>query len=119
MVRNSLKLVPWKDYKSVTADLKSIYQSATETEARAQLDHFCDKWADKYPQIRKSWNDNWHNLIAIYDYPPEIRKVIYTTNAIESLNSVVRKSTRNRKVFPDDQSAMKVVYMAIQQAAKK
>jgi len=119
MVRNSLKLVPWKDYKTVTADLKLIYQATTETEASAQLEHFAQKWNDKYPQINKSWSDNWHNLIAIYDYPPEVRKAIYTTNAIESLNSVVRKATRNRKVFPDDQAALKVVYLAIDQASKK
>ena len=119
MVRNSLKLVPWKDYKAVTRDLKLIYQAATEAEAQTQLDAFAEKWDGKYPQISKSWRDNWHNLIAIYDYPAEIRKVIYTTNAIESLNSVVRKSTRNRKIFPDDDSALKVVYLAIQEASKK
>jgi len=119
MVRNSLKLVPWKDYRAVTGDLKLIYQSSTEAEAQEQLTKFAEKWDDKYPQISKSWQNNWHNLITIYEYPPEIRKVIYTTNAIESLNSVVRKATRNRKVFPDDQSAMKVVYLAMQQASKK
>jgi transposase-like protein len=80
---------------------------------------FAAAWDEKYPQISKSWRANWTNLIAIFDYPAEIRKVIYTTNAIESLNSVVRKSTRNRKVFPDDQSAVKVVYLAIQEASKK
>lgn len=119
MIRNSLKLVPYKDYKAVTADLKLIYQAPTESEAQNQLEHFADKWDEKYPQISKSWQSNWHNLIAIYDYPPDIRKAIYTTNAIESLNSVVRKATRNRKVFPDDASAKKVVYLAIEQAAKK
>ena len=119
MIRNSLKLVPWKDYKAVTADLKLIYQGTTEIEAQAHLEQFALKWDDKYPQISNSWSDNWHNLIAIYDYPPEVRKAIYTTNAIESLNSVVRKATRNRKVFPDDQSAMKVVYLAVDQASKK
>ena len=119
MVRNSLKLVPWKDYKAVTSDLKLIYQASTETEAQAQLEQFEKTWDDKYPQISKSWRSNWHNLIAIYDYPAEIRKIIYTTNAIESLNSVIRKSTRNRKIFPDDQSALKVVYLAIQEASKK
>jgi transposase-like protein len=119
MVRNSLKLVPWKDYKAVTIDLKLIYQASTEMEAQAQLEQFEKTWDDKYPQISKSWRGNWHNLIAIYDYPAEIRKVIYTTNAIESLNSVIRKSTRNRKIFPDDQSALKVVYLAIQEASKK
>jgi transposase-like protein len=119
MVRNNLKLVPWKDYKAVTADLKQIYQSSTELEAQNKLEQFAAIWDDKYPQISKSWRANWPNLIAMYDYPAEIRKVIYTTNAIESLNSVVRKATRNRKVFPDDQSALKVVYLAMQEASKK
>ena len=119
MVRNSMKLVPYKDYKAVTADLKQIYQSSTEEEAEQQLLQFGEKWDAKYPQISQSWKNNWHNLIAIYNYPPDIRKAIYTTNAIESLNSVVRKATRNRKVFPDDDSAKKVVYLAIQEASKK
>ena len=119
MVRNSLKLVPWKAYKAVTADLKAVYQATTEAEAQANLAAFSEKWDDKYPQITKSWTDNWHNPIAIFDYPPEVRKAIYTTNAIESLNSVVRKATRNRKVFPNDDSARKVVYLAIEQASRK
>ncbi len=75
------------------------------------LAQFAPTWDEKYPQISESWWASWPNLIAIYDYPTEIRRMIYTTNAIESLNSVVRKSTRNRKVFPNDQSAMKVVYL--------
>ena len=91
MVRNSLKLVPWKDYKAVVADLKRIYQSITEQEAHLELDRFCENWDEKYPQIGKSWRSNWENLITIFDYPADIRKVIYTTNAIESLNSVIRK----------------------------
>jgi putative transposase len=111
--------VPWKNYKAVTSDLKLIYQASTEVEAQAQLEQFEKTWDDKYPQISKSWRSNWHNLIAIYDYPAEVRKVIYTTNAIESLNSVIRKSTRNRKKFPDDQSALKIVYLTIQEASKK
>ncbi len=119
MVRNSLKLVPWKDYKAVSADLKLIYQASTELKAQDELDRFAATWDEKYLQISKSWQANWSNLIVIYDYPAPIRKVIYTTNAIESLNSVIRKSTRNRKVFPDDQSAMKVVYLAMQEATKK
>ena len=82
-------------------------------------DRFAATWDEKYPQISKSWRANWPNLMVIYDYPAPIRTVIYTTSAIESLNRVIRKSTRNRKVFPDDQSAMKVVYLAIQEATKK
>ncbi len=119
MIRNSLKLVPWKDYKGVTADLKKIYQSASEAEASAALENFADTWDDKYPQISKSWRDHWLNLITIFDYPPQIRKAIYTTNAIESLNSVIRKATKKRKLFPTDDSALKVVYLAINQASKK
>lgn len=119
MIRNSLKLVPWKDYKGVTADLKAIYQSASESEASAALDAFADTWDEKYPQISKSWREHWPNLITIFDYPPQIRKAIYTTNAIESLNSVIRKATKKRKLFPTDDSALKVVYLAVNQASKK
>jgi putative transposase len=119
MVRNSLKFVPWKDYKEVTRDLKSIYQSVTEDEAKRELDDFTSKWDDKYPQIGRSWRANWENLNTIFSYPADIRKVIYTTNAIESLNSVIRKSVKTRKVFPSDDAAFKVVYLAIQAASKK
>ncbi len=119
MIRNSLKYVSWKDYKAVTADLKEVYTSVTETAAHAELERFAEKWDDKYPQISKSWATHWPNLITLFEYPPEIRKVIYTTNAIESLNSVIRKATKQRKVFPTDDSAMKVVFLAMQSAAKK
>ncbi len=119
MVRNSLKFVPWKDYKEVTRDLKAIYQSVTEDEAKLELDNFSDKWDEKYPQISRSWRANWENLNTIFSYPEDIRKVIYTTNAIESLNSVIRKSVKTRKVFPSDNAAFKVVYLAIQSASKK
>ena len=119
MVRNSMKYVQWKDYKAVTKDLKSIYQSATEDEARQSLVEFSLKWDEKYPLISQSWTTHWENLNAFFAYPPDIRKAIYTTNAIESLNSVIRKATRKRKVFPTDDSARKVVYLAIMEASKK
>lgn len=119
MVRNSLRFVPWKDYKAVTADLKRVYQSATENEALRELAAFGERWDNKYPQISRSWHSHWDNLRTLFEYSPEIRKVIYTTNAIESLNSVIRKATKRRKLFPSDDSAMKVVYLAIDQAAKK
>lgn len=119
MVRNSLKYVAWKDYKAVTADLKRIYHSTTEQEASLELDRFADTWDHKYPQISKSWRAHWPNLITLFDFPVDIRKVIYTTNAIESLNSVIRKSVKTRKLFPSDESATKVVYLAIQAASKK
>ena len=119
MVRNSIRYVPWKDYKVVTADLKQIYQSVTEEEALVALDQFSQRWDDKYPQISRSWRAHWQNLNTLFNYPQEIRKAIYTTNAIESLNSVVRKAIKKRKLFPTDDSAKKVVYLAIQAASKK
>lgn len=119
MIRNALKYVPWKDYKAVTADLKRIYRSATEHEASQELDRFSDIWDHKYPQISKSWRAHWPHLITFFDFPNDIRKVIYTTNAIESLNSVIRKSVKTRKLFPSDESATKVIYLAIQAASKK
>ena len=102
-----------------TEELKQIYQSSTEEEALSALDQFGDRWDEKYPQISKSWRSNWDNLNTLFEYPPEIRKAIYTTNAIESLNSVIRKATRKRKVFPTDDSAKKVIYLAIMDASKK
>ena len=119
MVRNSLKLVPWNDYKAVTKDLKSIYRSATEDEARQALVSFADQWDSKYPQISRSWNTHWENLNTLFLYPEEIRRAIYTTNAIESLNSVIRKAVKKRKLFQTDEAATKVIYLAIQEASKK
>ena len=119
MVRNSLKFVPWKDYKAVTADLKLIYQSATEEEALAALDAFSERWDGKYPQISRSWKTHWQNLNTIFKYPADIRRAIYTTNAIESLNSVIRKAIRKRKLFPTEESARKVIYLAISEASRK
>ena len=119
MVRNSVKYVPWKDYKSVTADLKRIYQSVTEDEALVALDQFADRWDGKYPQISRSWRAHWHNLNTLFGYPEDIRRAIYTTNAIESLNSVIRKAVKKRKLFPTDDAAMKVIYLAIREASKK
>ena len=119
MVRNSMKFIPWKDYKPVTADLKRIYQSASEDEALQALDDFAQHWDDKYPQISRSWRDHWDNLNTLFQYPADIRKAIYTTNAIESLNSVIRKVIKKRKLFPTDDSAKKVIYLAIQEASRK
>ena len=119
MVRNAMKYVPWKDYKAVASDLKKIYQSVTEEEALLALEQFAERWDDKYPQISRSWRAHWHNLNTLFNYPEDIRKVIYTTNAIESLNSVIRKAIKKRKLFPTDDSAKKVIYLATQEAAKK
>lgn len=117
-VGGSLAFVSWKDRKAVAAGFKVIYQSITVTEAEQELEAFARQWDKQYPSISASWRRHWVNLIAFFDYPDEIRKVIYTTNAIESLNSVIHKATERRKLFPSDQSAMKVVYLAIEQAAK-
>ena len=119
MIRNSVKYVPWKDYKVLTADLKGIYRAVTEDEALRALDEFSGKRDEKYPQISRSWRAHWHNLNTLFSYPEDIRKAIYTTNAIESLNSVIRKAIKKRKVFPTDDSAKKVVYLAIMDASKK
>ncbi|MGB5278945.1 MAG: IS256 family transposase, partial [Gammaproteobacteria bacterium] len=119
MVRNSLRFVSWKDRKAVAADLKKIYSSLTVDEAERELAHFGEVWDKKYAAISKSWNEHWPDLITLFDYPAEIRKVIYTTNAIESLNSVIRKAIKNRKIFPHDNSALKVTWLAIQAASKK
>lgn len=119
MVRNSLKFVSWKERKTVAADLKKIYTSLNAEEAERELDAFAERWDERFPTISQGWRKHWPNLITLFEYPDDIRKVIYTTNAIESLNSVVRKAVKNRKVFPNDESATKVVYLAIQAASKK
>lgn len=119
MVRNSMKFVPSRDYKEVAADLKRIYQSTTEDEALRELDQVEEKWRVKYPLINRSWRKNWDNLNTLFAYPPEIRKAIYTTNAIESLNSVIRKAIKKRKLLPHDDSAKKVVYLATREASKR
>ena len=119
MVRNALKFVSWKERKAVAADLKKIYHSLTVEEAERELAAFAQRWDEKFPSISQSWRKHWPNLITLFDYPDDIRRVIYTTNAIESLNSVIRKAIKNRKVFPTDQSAIKVIYLAIQAASQK
>jgi putative transposase len=103
----------------VTADLKQVYRSATEEEALLELDRFGEIWDDQYPQISKSWQNRWHNLNTLFNYPDDIRKTIYTTNAIESLNNVIRRAIKKRKVFPSDDSARKMVYLTIMEANKK
>ena len=118
MVRNSLRYVSWNDKKAVVADLKRIYQSVTEQEAALELERFAQHWDSQYPSISRSWRGHWPNIIPFFEYPNEIRKVIYTTNAIESLNSVIRKATEARKIFPNDNAALKVIFLATEQAAK-
>jgi putative transposase len=119
LVRNSLRYVSYKDMKAVAADLKAIYQSVNAEQAENALLAFGEKWDSKYPSISRSWTNHWQNIVTLFAFPQEIRKIIYTTNAIESLNSVIRKSIKNRKIFPSDQSALKVIYLAIQKASQK
>ncbi|MBN24881.1 MAG: IS256 family transposase [Alteromonadaceae bacterium] len=119
MIRNSLKYVSVKDYKAVTTDLKQVYRSTTGDEALLELERFGEKWDDQYPQISKSWRAHRQNLNTLFNYPEDIRNAINTTNAIESLNSVIRKAIKKRKIFPSDDSARKMVYLAITEASKK
>lgn len=119
MVRNSLRYVSWKNYKAVVKDLKAIYQSPTQEEAEQALEAFEQAWDAKYPHVSKSWRAHWVNLCTFLAYPDDIRKAIYTTNAIESLNSVIRQAINKRKIFPTDDSAKKVIYLAILAASKK
>ncbi len=119
LVRAALKYTTTADSKEVAADLKTIYQSATVLEAEQMLNAFEAKWSAKYPTIVKQWRLKWTDIIVMFELPAEIRKVIYTTNVIESVNSVIRKFTRNRKQYPNDGSAFKLVYIAIREAAKK
>jgi transposase-like protein len=119
LVRAALRYVSSQDSKAVIADLKKIYQAATVVEAEQALDAFAKAWNAKYPTIAKMWRAKWTNIITLFDYPPAIRHVIYTTNAIESVNSVIRKFTRNRKIYPNEESALKNVYMAIREASRR
>jgi putative transposase len=119
LVRAALRYVSTQDSKPVIADLKKIYQAATALEAEQALDAFAQAWDAKYPTIAKVWRAKWTDIITLFDFPAPIRKAIYTTNAIESVNSVIRKFTRNRKIYPNEESALKIIYMAIHEAAKK
>ncbi|KZE27741.1 IS256 family transposase [Crenobacter luteus] len=119
LVRHSLNYVSWKRRPEVAADLRRIYQSATAEEAEIRLGEFEDKWDDEYLPIGQSWRRNWSRLIPFFDYPPEIRKVIYTTNAIESVNMSLRKLTKNRGSFPSDEALLKLFYLALRNISKK
>ena len=119
LVRAALRYVSTQDSQAVARDLKKIYQAATVIEAEQALESFAQAWDAKYPTIAKMWRAKWSDIITLFDFPPAIRKAIYTTNAIESVNSVIRKFTRNRKIYPNEESALKNVYMAIREASAK
>jgi len=119
LVRNSLNYVSYKDRKELAADLKKVYGAATETAAEQALVEFGDKWDKQYPTISKSWLNHWQRVIPFFAFPQDIRKAIYTTNIIESMNMTLRKVLRNHRSFPNDESAMKVIYLAIGNISKK
>lgn len=118
LVRASLRYVTAKDSKAVVAALKRIYQSATAEDAARELEAFEADWGAKYKAVVRLWRGNWDNIIPFFQFLPDIRKVIYTTNAVESLNMVMRKYTRNRRIFPNDDAALKALFLAIREAAK-
>lgn len=118
-VRNSCKFVPYKDRKAVCADLKKIYGAVNLEDAEYAREAFREKWDKKYPNILKSWDHNWADLTAFFEYPPAIRTLIYTTNAVESYHRMVRKFTKSKAVFPTDDSIRKVIYMSICNISKK
>ena len=119
MVRNSLRYVSWKERKIVATDLRSIYTAATADSAWSMLESFAEKWDARFPNISRSWRDRWEQVIPFFAYPPEIRKVIYTTNAIESIQSQLRRVTRQRGAFPTPESVKKVLYLAIDRISKR
>ena len=119
MIRNSTRFVSWKERRSLCADLKRIYTAISEDEGLNALEDFSDKWDSKYPMISKSWRSNWNNLNEFFNYPDYIRKAIYTTNAIESLNSSLKKVTKKRSAFPTDDAIYKVLYLALTSSSKK
>jgi putative transposase len=119
LVRAALRYVSTQDSQAVIADLKKIYQAASVLEAEEELQKFAAQWDAKYPTIAKQWRAKWPHIATMFELPPAIRKAIYTTNAIESVNSVIRKFTRNRKQYPNRESALKLVYMAIHEASKR
>jgi len=119
MVRNSLNYVGWNKRKEVAADLRLIYSAATIDEAEQALADFEDRWNNAYPPIALSWRNNWQRIIPFFDYPPEIRRIIYTTNAIESVNMSLRKVSKNRGSFPSDEAVIKLFYLALGNIAKK
>ena len=119
LVRHSLNFVGWKERKTVAADLRKIYTAATDEAAEMQLGEFAAKWDDRFPMISRSWRVNWARVIPFFAHPPEIRRILYTTNAIESLNMSLRKVTKTRSSFPNDEAVLKLLYLALRNIAAK
>jgi putative transposase len=119
MVRASLNYVNWKERKLVAQDLKSVYRASNLEQAERQLADFAEKWDPRYPSISALWRRNWLGIIPFFQFPPEIRKIVYTTNAIESLNMSLRKAIKTRGAFPSEEAALKVMYLALRNLARK
>jgi putative transposase len=119
MIRNSLKYVSWKERKALARDLRAIYTAPTAEAAETALEEFSARWDSRFPSISQSWRARWANVIPFFGYPPEIRKVIYTTNAVESINAAIRKVTKKRGAFPTPESVRKVLYLAIRKASER
>jgi putative transposase len=118
-IRNSVKFVPWKDRKAVCADLKKIYGAVNLDDAEYMKEEFREKWNQRYPSIMRSWDANWADLTTFFEFPEEIRRMIYTTNAVEAYHRMVRKFTKTKAVFPTDDSIRKVVYLSTKEITKK
>lgn len=118
-IRNAARYVVWKQKKEFTQDMKAIYQAPTRDAAEAALKDFANKWNDKYSYAVKSWQNNWEDLSVFFDFPVEIRKIIYTTNLIENINGKIRKYTKNKLSFPTDEAVMKSVYLSLREVSKK
>lgn len=118
-IRNSMKFVPWKDRRAFLVDLKSVYAALNIETALLAFQSFKEKWGYKYAYAIKNWEANWSNLSPMFHYPTNIRKIMYTTNTIEGLNRAIRKFTKIKTLFPNDQAALKSVYLAIQQIQNK
>jgi transposase-like protein len=118
-IRNSTKYVSYKDIKALMADLKLIYHATSEEDALYRLEEFKDKWDKKYPQIYKSWSQNWSELSTFFKYPEEVRRLIYTTNAIEGFHRMLRKYTKTKTVYPTDEAVKKSIYLCIEEISKK
>jgi putative transposase len=119
LVRASLNYVSWKERKQVAADLKAIYRAASERQAEQELKEFIAKWGDRYQAIGKLWKDNWERVIPFFEFPPDVRRVIYTTNAVESLHMSLRKIIKTRGSFPSEEAALKLLYLALRNASVK
>jgi len=119
MIRASLNYVSWKERKTMVKEIKPIYQAATEAEAERALDEFAERWGHKYQAIVKLWRDNWQRVVPFFDFPPEVRKVIYTTNAVESLNMSLRRAIKTRGSFPGEDAALKLLFLALRRVSQK